>query len=82
MSAVASLERNPPVPTLQDGKNALHSFLGLQKERHILSMSLRDPFDRRELPPNGSKFINAHCIRGVRKVGTNPYYYASTKLSK
>lgn len=67
-SSIASLERTPPVPTLQGGENSLHRFLGLRKERHILSMSLRDPFDGRELPPNGNKFVNAHCIRGVRKV--------------
>lgn len=64
-----SLERQPPAPTLQTGENLLHTFLGFSESKHVLSVSLRDPIDERELPANGNKYINAVCIRGVRKVG-------------
>ncbi len=33
-------------------------------------MSLRDPADDRDMPPNGNDFVSALCLRGVRKVGT------------
>lgn len=31
-------------------------------------MSLRDPADDRDMPPNGNVFVSALCLRGVRKV--------------
>ncbi|KAJ7594090.1 tRNA-guanine(15) transglycosylase-like protein [Mycena floridula] len=60
------LERRPPVPTLQQGSNPLHTFLGF--ERKIVTMMLRDPRDCREMPTNGNTFISANCLQGVRKV--------------
>ncbi|KAH8112424.1 tRNA-guanine(15) transglycosylase-like protein [Phellopilus nigrolimitatus] len=73
------LERSPPIPTLLDEKHPLHALLGFQNDRHLLSMSLRDPSDGRELPPNGNAFINASCIRGVRKI--HPEQYRSFVLA-
>jgi len=63
-----SLEHVPPVPTLQPGNNPLHTFLGFNPTKHILSMSLRDPADGREITPNGKDAVSALCVRGVRKV--------------
>jgi hypothetical protein len=70
-----SLEHNPPVPTLQaqqPGQAAnphpLHTFLGFVPDKHIVSMSLRDPHDAREMPPNGNAHVCAYSLRGVRKV--------------
>jgi len=31
-------------------------------------MSLREPADDRDMPPNGNDFVSALCLRGVRKV--------------
>ncbi|KAG6827804.1 hypothetical protein H0H92_010411 [Tricholoma furcatifolium] len=62
------VEQTPPVPTLQNGPNPLHRFLGFDPEQHIVSLSLRDPDDVREMPPNGNKHISACSLRGVRKV--------------
>ena len=64
----SSLEHSPPLPTIIGGPHALQKSVGLNNVRHIISMSLRDPCDGREMPPNGKKFVNAWCIRGVRKV--------------
>lgn len=33
-----------------------------------MCMMLRDPFDTRDMPSNEAGFVNAFCIRGVRKV--------------
>ena len=63
-----SLENNHPIIGLFDGPNPLERLLGLDHTESIISMSLRDPLDNREMPPNGNKFINASCIRGVRQV--------------
>ena len=63
-----SLENNHPIIGLFDGPNPLERLLGLDHTESIVSMSLRDPLDNREMPPNGNKFINASCIRGVRQV--------------
>ena len=65
---IGSLEHNPPLPTIIGGPHALQKLVGLNNERHVISMSLRDHCDGREMPPNGKKFVNAWCIRGVRKV--------------
>ncbi|KAF8892620.1 tRNA-guanine(15) transglycosylase-like protein [Infundibulicybe gibba] len=62
------VELTPPIPTLQQGKNPLHMFLGFSPSQHVLSMSIRDPSDEREMPPNSSAHISAYCLRGVRKV--------------
>ncbi|KAF8901429.1 tRNA-guanine(15) transglycosylase-like protein [Mucidula mucida] len=62
------LEHKPPVPTLQGGEHPLHRFLGYSPDKHLISSSLRDPYDGREVPPNGNNFLSANCVRGVRKV--------------
>ncbi|KAG6895778.1 hypothetical protein C0992_012653 [Termitomyces sp. T32_za158] len=62
------LEQSPPVPTLDPGPNALHRFLGFELDRHIVSLSVRDPDDTRAMPPNGNGFLNACSLRGVRKI--------------
>ncbi|KAI5118130.1 hypothetical protein M0805_008037 [Coniferiporia weirii] len=67
------LERSPPIPTLLGGEKALQNLLGFSDGRHLISMSLRDPFDGRQMPPNGNKFVNANCIRGVRKITPEQY---------
>ncbi|GJE86974.1 Queuine tRNA-ribosyltransferase subunit [Phanerochaete sordida] len=62
------LERNPPIPTLQGGPHALHKFLGYKTHQHLLSLTVRDPSDGREMPANGKDHIAAMTIRGVRKI--------------
>ncbi|KAG1811866.1 tRNA-guanine(15) transglycosylase-like protein [Suillus subaureus] len=62
------LEQTPPVPTYQTGSQPLHNFLGFDSSKHIVSLSLRDPLDAREMPPNGNSHVSASCMRGVRKV--------------
>ncbi|KAG1771948.1 tRNA-guanine(15) transglycosylase-like protein [Suillus placidus] len=62
------LEQTPPVPTYQAGSQPLHNFLGFDSSKHIVSLSLRDPLDAREMPPNGNSHVSALCMRGVRKV--------------
>ena len=63
-----SLEHTPPLPTIINGHETLRELGGLKSHRNIVIMSLRDPCDIREMPPNGKKFVNAWCVRGVRKV--------------
>ncbi|KAF8892347.1 tRNA-guanine(15) transglycosylase-like protein [Gymnopilus junonius] len=67
------LEHNPPVPTLQPGLNPLHTFLGFVPGKHILSMSGRDPYDGREMPPNGVQHISVNSLRGVRKLSPSDW---------
>ncbi|KAI0928194.1 hypothetical protein AcW2_004283 [Taiwanofungus camphoratus] len=67
------LERTPPVPTLQSGSHPLHTFLGFPSSTHIVSMSARDPFDGREMPPNGKDHVSVYCIRGVRKITSSSW---------
>ncbi|TFK35426.1 tRNA-guanine(15) transglycosylase-like protein [Crucibulum laeve] len=62
------LEHNPPVPTLQTGKTPLHTFLGFNPGQHLLSMSARDLYDGREMPPNGKDHVSVYSLRGVRKL--------------
>lgn len=62
------LEHNPPVPTLQPGHNPFHRFLGFDPNNHLLSTSARDPYDGREMPPNGHGHMSVYTLRGVRKL--------------
>lgn len=62
------LGHSPPVPTLQPGRQPLHKFLGYVPSQHIVVMSLRDPFDGRDMPSNSKDHVSAYCVRGVRKV--------------
>lgn len=62
------LEQSPPIPTYQSGSQPLHNFLGFDTSKHIVSLSLRDPLDAREMPANGNTHVSASCMRGVRKV--------------
>ncbi|KIM49902.1 hypothetical protein M413DRAFT_22013 [Hebeloma cylindrosporum] len=73
------LEHNPPVPTLQPGQNPLHTFLGFPPGKHLLSISARDPYDGREMPPNGKSHVSVYCLRGVRKL--SPTDWSSYVLS-
>ena len=50
------------------GSHPLHQFLGYDTDKHVLTLTLRDPSDGRKMPPNGNDFMSAHCTRGVRKV--------------
>ncbi|KAF8523658.1 hypothetical protein JB92DRAFT_3094001 [Gautieria morchelliformis] len=67
------LQVDPPIPTLQKSSYPLHTFLGFPPAQHLVSLSLRDPADGREMPPNGKLFAAAHSSRGARKV-TCPAY--------
>ncbi|KAF9473030.1 tRNA-guanine transglycosylase [Pholiota conissans] len=69
------LEHNPPIPTLQalqpgtsSASNPLHTFLGFTPNKHIVSMSARDPHDGRDMPPNGNAHVSVQSLRGVRKL--------------
>ncbi|GAW02036.1 glycoside hydrolase family 47 protein [Lentinula edodes] len=65
------LEHKPPVPTLQPQQGQspkINSFLRFPEDEYVLSMSLRDPTDRREMPANTNVYVTANCIRGVKKV--------------
>ncbi|KAI0342561.1 tRNA-guanine transglycosylase [Trametopsis cervina] len=62
------LEQVPPVPTQQKSAHPLHKFLGYQPDKHIISLSLRDPSDGQEMPPNTKDFVTCKCVRGVRKM--------------
>ncbi|KAK0500025.1 tRNA-guanine(15) transglycosylase-like protein [Armillaria luteobubalina] len=62
------LEHKPPIPTLQTGQNPLHRFLGYPADKSVVSMSLRDPHDGREVPPNGNAFVSANSIRGIKRI--------------
>ncbi|KAJ6558577.1 tRNA-guanine(15) transglycosylase-like protein [Mycena vulgaris] len=61
------LENSPPTPTLQPGPNPLHTFLGYNTD-HLLSLTLRDPADPRDHPPNGNDYVSASTARGIKKV--------------
>ncbi|KAJ7782972.1 tRNA-guanine(15) transglycosylase-like protein [Mycena metata] len=62
------LENSPPTPTLQPGPNPLHTFLGFNPNQHLLSLTLRDPADRRETPANGHDYISVSTGRGMKKI--------------
>ncbi|KAG9030967.1 hypothetical protein FRB95_003304 [Tulasnella sp. JGI-2019a] len=74
------LEQTPPVPTLVPGDRPLHTFLGLQDKRHILSVSLRDPNDAREIPPNGKDYVSAMTVRGKKQVTNSAYHDYATAV--
>ncbi|KAI0252832.1 tRNA-guanine(15) transglycosylase-like protein [Lactifluus subvellereus] len=67
------LELSPPIPTLHPGPYPLHACLGFRPKQHVLTMSLRDPADDRDMPPNGNDFVSALCLRGVRKATPNEW---------
>ncbi|EJU01606.1 tRNA-guanine transglycosylase [Dacryopinax primogenitus] len=69
------LETLPPTPTLQPGPQPLHTFFGLPAASHIISLSLRDPADVQERPPDGDDYLSSMTIRGVRKI--EPSFYRS-----
>jgi hypothetical protein len=58
------------VPTIrpESHDHPLHEFLGFEPDQHLVSLSLRDPSDIREMPANTKDSVSAVCIRGVRKV--------------
>ncbi|KAI0083805.1 tRNA-guanine(15) transglycosylase-like protein [Irpex rosettiformis] len=62
------LEQTPPVLALHKGSHPLHTFLGYEPEKHILALSLRDPHDGQEMPPNTKEYVTCRCVRGVRRV--------------
>ncbi|KAI0701867.1 tRNA-guanine(15) transglycosylase-like protein [Cytidiella melzeri] len=62
------LERTPPVPAIQNGAHPLHTFLGYRPEKQLIALSLRDPHDGQEMPPNTKDYVSCRCVRGVRKV--------------
>jgi hypothetical protein len=63
-----SLEHRPPIPLLFQHERPLHGLFGFAPKRNVVIMSLRDPGDTREMPPNSNTSVNAFCVRGVRKV--------------
>ncbi|KAI0713267.1 tRNA-guanine(15) transglycosylase-like protein [Earliella scabrosa] len=67
------LDRNPPILTLVGGSHPLHDFLGYDPEKHVITLTLRDPSDGRKMPPNGNDFVSAQCTRGVRKVSPSAW---------
>ncbi|KAJ7675088.1 tRNA-guanine(15) transglycosylase-like protein [Mycena rosella] len=62
------LENSPPTPTLQPGALPLHTFLGFSPDSHLVSLTLRDPADPRDVPANGNAYVTAMTARGVKKV--------------
>lgn len=77
----ASLDKNPPILTLQGGSNPVHAFLGFRPGRHIVSLSARDPADSRDMPPNNKDAISAYCIRGVKKASINNLSFFFFRIS-
>ncbi|KAK2464954.1 hypothetical protein APHAL10511_003030 [Amanita phalloides] len=68
------LDRNPPVPTLhQSEPQPLHAFLGFKPRQHVLSMTVRDSSDGRDMPPNGNDHVSVYCLRGVRKISPSDW---------
>ncbi|CAE6433261.1 unnamed protein product [Rhizoctonia solani] len=47
--------------------------MSLKTDKHITSMSLRDPSSVNEMPANTAEFIQTQCIRGCRKVRPPDY---------
>ncbi|KAG8732254.1 hypothetical protein FRC11_014843 [Ceratobasidium sp. 423] len=47
--------------------------MSLKADKHIVSMSLRDPSSVNEMPANTAEFIQTQCIRGCRKVRPPDY---------
>ncbi|KIJ33538.1 hypothetical protein M422DRAFT_35452 [Sphaerobolus stellatus SS14] len=75
------LQIDPPSISRQEGPNPLHSFLGFSPSRHLLSLSLRDPADGREVPANGKEFVSTLTSRGTRKIAAPVFRsYVTTVL--
>jgi hypothetical protein len=58
----------PPIPTTLKGSHPLHTFLGFRPEQNLVALSLRNPCDGGEIPPNTKDYVSCRCVRGVRKV--------------
>lgn len=71
----------PPMPTLQPGDDPLHKFLGFTPGKHLLSMSVRDPSDTRDMPPSGNQQLSVMSLRGVRKVRNHTGFTSSMLTS-
>ena len=71
-----SLQHTPPVPTIVPGNRPLHKFLNYSPEKHIMSVSLRDWNDDKDITPNGKDSVSALCVRGVRTVRTSFQSYS------
>ncbi|KAF8604829.1 tRNA-guanine transglycosylase [Ceratobasidium sp. AG-I] len=67
------LQDKTPLPSLCPDSHPLHRLMSLSTEKHIISMSLRDPSSVNEMPANNAEFIQAQCIRGCRKVKPSDY---------
>lgn len=75
------LERKPPLPTLVQSEHPLHELLGFTPEKHLLSVSVRDPAESRELPPNGNAYVTVQCVRGVRQCTLDEWRTYATTIS-
>ncbi|CAE6482821.1 unnamed protein product [Rhizoctonia solani] len=67
------LQDKTPLPTICPDAHPLHKLMSLKTEKHIVSMSLRDPSSVNEMPANTAEFIQTQCIRGCRKVRPPDY---------
>ncbi|EUC63659.1 queuine tRNA-ribosyltransferase [Rhizoctonia solani AG-3 Rhs1AP] len=67
------LQDKTPLPTICPDAHPLHKLMSLKTEKHIVSMSLRDPSSANEMPANTAEFIQTQCIRGCRKVRPPDY---------
>ncbi|KAJ1300918.1 hypothetical protein OPQ81_003343 [Rhizoctonia solani] len=67
------LQDKTPLPTVCPDAHPLHRLMSLKSEKHIVSMSLRDPSSVNEMPANTAEFIQTQCIRGCRKVRPPDY---------
>ncbi|KAF8714585.1 Queuine tRNA-ribosyltransferase, partial [Rhizoctonia solani] len=67
------LQDKTPLPIFCPDAHPLHKLISLKTEKHIVSMSLRDPSSVNEMPANTAEFIQTQCIRGCRKVRPSDY---------
>ncbi|KIM28280.1 hypothetical protein M408DRAFT_329615 [Serendipita vermifera MAFF 305830] len=63
------LEHPTPIPAHHPSALPLHGFLTHPPSSHIVSLSLRNPHDNKNMPANTNAFVQARTVRGVRKVG-------------
>lgn len=73
LTSACSLELPTPVPTLHPAPLPLHAFLGHPRERHIISLCLRDPADNQNMPANTNGWVQTKTVRGVRKVAVTDW---------